>query len=97
MIRSFADRATENIFNGVETRRARAACPPALWRVARRKLTQLNRVRDLRELAVPPGNRLERLSGDRAGQHSVRINEQYRVCFCWENGHADEVEIADYH
>ena len=97
MIRSFVDRATEDIFNGVETRRARVACPPALWRVARRKLTQLNRVRDLRELAVPPGNRLERLSGDRAGQHSVRINEQYRVCFCWENGHADEVEIADYH
>ena len=66
-----------------------------MWRVARRKLTQLNRVRDLRELAVPPGNRLERLSGDRAGQHSVRINEQYRVCFRWETGHADEVEIAD--
>jgi proteic killer suppression protein len=97
VIRSFLDRATEDIFNGVETRRARAACSPVLWRVARRKLTQLNRVRDLRELALPPGNRLERLSGDRAGQHSIRINEQYRVCFRWENGHADEVEIADYH
>lgn len=97
MIRSFLDRATEDIFNGVETRRARAACSPALWRVARRKLTLLNRVRDLRDLALPPGNRLEPLSGDRAGQHSIRINEQYRVCFRWENGHADEVEIADYH
>ena len=97
MIRSFADRATEDIFNGVETRRARLACSPVVGRVARRKLTQLNRVRDLRELAVPPGNRLERLSGDRTGQHSIRINEQYRVCFRWENGHADEVEIADYH
>ena len=96
VIRSFA-RATEDIFNGVATRRARAACPPALWRVARRKLTQINRVRDLRELGVPPGNRLERLSGDRAGQHSIRINERYRVCFRWENSHANEVEIADYH
>ena len=96
VIRSFADRATEDIFNGVATRRARA-CPPALWRVARRKLTQLNRVRDLRELGVPPGNRLERLSGNRAGQYSVRINEQYRVCFRWENSHANEVEVADYH
>jgi proteic killer suppression protein len=65
--------------------------------VARRKLTQLNRVRDLRELAVPPGNRLEALRGDRAGQHSIRINDQYRVCFVWENGHADQVEITDYH
>ena len=97
VIRSFADRATEDIFNGVATRRARAACPPALWLVARRKLTQINRVRDLRELGVPPGNRLERLSGDRAGQHSIRINERYRVCFRWENSHANEVEIADYH
>ena len=97
VIRSFADRATEDVFNGLETRRAGLACPRVLWRVARRKLTQLNRVRDLRELVVPPGNRLERLSGNRAGQYSIRINEQYRVCFHWENGHADEVEIADYH
>ncbi len=65
--------------------------------MARRKLTQLNRVRDRRELAVPPGNRLEALRGDRAGQHSIRINDQYRVCFVGENGHADQVEIADCH
>jgi proteic killer suppression protein len=65
--------------------------------VARRKLTQLNRVRDLVELSVPPGNRLERLRGDRAGEHSIRINEQYRVCFRWEDGYADEVEVIDYH
>lgn len=58
---------------------------------------QLNRVRDLRELAIPPGNRLERQRGKRAGQYSIRINEQYRVCFFWEDGHADEVEITDYH
>lgn len=97
MIRTFADAATEDLFNGVDNRRARAACPAVLWPVVRRKLTQLNRVRDLRELAVPPGNRLERLRGDRAGQHSIRINQQYRVCFQREGGYADQVEVADYH
>lgn len=97
MIRTFADAATEDLFNGVDSRRARAACPAALWPVVRRKLTQLNRVRDLRELAVPPGNRLERLHGDRAHQHSLRVNQQYRVCFLWENGYADQVEVTDYH
>jgi toxin HigB-1 len=65
--------------------------------VVRRKLTQLNRVRDLVELSVPPGNRLERLRGDRAGQHSIRINKQYRVCFRWEDGYAEDVEVIDYH
>jgi proteic killer suppression protein len=68
-----------------------------VWPIARRKLDQLNRVRALAELAVPPGNRLERLRGDRAGQYSIRINEQYRVCFRWDNDYADEVEITDYH
>lgn len=97
MIRTFADAATEDLFNGVDSRRARAVCPEMLWPVVRRKLTQLNRVRDLRELAIPPGNRLERLRGDREGQHSIRINQQYRVCFQWENGYADQVEVADYH
>ncbi len=57
----------------------------------------INRVRELRELAIPPGNRLEALRGDRAGQHSLRINDQYRICFRWEAGHVQEVEIADYH
>ncbi len=61
------------------------------------KLTQLNRVRDLREPAIPRGNRFERLSGSRAGQHSIWINEQYRVCFRWKSGYADEVEITDDH
>jgi proteic killer suppression protein len=60
-------------------------------------LTQINRVRDLHELATPPGNRLERLAGGRAGQYSIPINEQYRVCFSWEGGYAGEVEITDYH
>jgi proteic killer suppression protein len=97
VIRSFADGATEDLFNGIDSRRARRACPQALWRVAWRKLTQLNRVRGLAELSIPPGNRLERLSGDRAGQHSIRINEQYRVCFRWEDRYADDVEVTDYH
>lgn len=97
VIRSFADQATEDLFNGKPTGRARRACPQSLWPVARRKLTQLNRVQTLRELSVPPGNRLERLRGDRAGEHSIRINEQYRVCFRWEDGYADQVEITDYH
>ena len=72
-------------------------CPATLWLIARRKLTQLNRVRDLHELAMPPANRLERLVGDRVGQYSIRINEQYRVCFFWENGYADKIKITDYH
>ena len=97
MIRSFADGATEDLFNGVDSRRARRACPRALWPAARRKLTQLNRVRSLGEANVPPGNRLERLRGNRAGQLSIRINDQYRVCFRWEDGYADDVEVTDYH
>jgi len=71
--------------------------PLALWPIARRKLDQLNRIRDLGQLAVPPGNRRERLRGGRSGQHSIRINEQYRICFRWEAGYADSVEITDYH
>jgi toxin HigB-1 len=97
VIRSFADAATEDLFNGVDSRRARRACPAGLWSVARRKLTQLNRVESLQELAVPPGTRLERLRADRAGKHSIRVNDQYTVCFRWEDGYADEVEVIDYH
>ena len=97
MIASFADAGTEHIFNGVDSAQARRACPSVLWRVARRKLAQVNRVIELRELAVPLGNRLERLGGDREGQYSIRINKQYRICFRWEGGDADQVEITDYH
>jgi proteic killer suppression protein len=68
-----------------------------MWPVARRRLDQLNRVRSLGELQVPPDNRLERLAGDRAGQHSVRINEQFRICFRWEDGHAYDVDVTDDH
>ena len=85
------------MFDGVDGPAARRTCPRDVWSVARRKLDQINRVRSLLELAVPPGNRLERLRSDRSGQHSIRINEQYRICFRWEAGDAYEVEITDYH
>ncbi len=97
MIQSFATPGSEDVFNGEDTRAARRACPPALWRVAQRKLSQLNAVSALASLAVPPGNRLEALRGDRRGQHSIRINDQYRLCFRWLEGHAYDVEIVDYH
>lgn len=97
VIRSFADGQTEDVFNGIQSRRAQKACPIELWPAARRKLDQLNRVRRLQELRAPPGNRLEQLRGNRKGQYSIRINDQFRICFSWEDGYADEVEIADYH
>jgi proteic killer suppression protein len=97
VIRSFADRGTEDVFDGVSSKEARSVCPVELWAIARRKLTQINRVTELAELAVPPGNRLERLKGDRIGQHSIRINDRYRICFSWKEGFADDVEITDYH
>jgi proteic killer suppression protein len=97
VIRSFRDPGTEDVFNGLDTATARRVCPRSIWAVARRKLDQLNRVRELRDLSIPPGNRLEPLRGTRQGQHSIRINDQYRVCFRWEAGDAQEVEITDYH
>lgn len=97
MIATFADAATEDVFDGRDSRRARGVCPSTLWRVARRKLDLINRASDLRDLAVPPGNRLERLKGDRADRWSVRINEQYRICFTWEEGYAYDVEITEDH
>lgn len=97
VIPSFRDQGTEAIFDGVDSAMARKTCPRNVWRVARRKLDQINRVKDLAELTVPPGNRLERLRANRSGQHSIRINDQYRVCFRWEAGDVYEVEIADYH
>lgn len=97
MIRSFRNRGSQDIFDGIDTPAARRACPCDVWPVAWRKLDQINRVRNLLELAVPPGNRLERLRGERSGQHSIRINEQYRICFRWEAGDAYKIEITDYH
>ena len=97
MIRAFADRGTEDVFNGVVSRAARKTCPNNLWRVAQRKLDQLDATVSLEALRVPPGNQLEALKGDRRGQHSIRINDQYRICFSWTADGPDAVEIVDYH
>ncbi|WP_339134950.1 MAG: type II toxin-antitoxin system RelE/ParE family toxin [Candidatus Electrothrix sp. GW3-4] len=97
MIQSFKNAGTEDIFDGSASRAARKCCPKSIWPVARRKLDQINRIREIGELRIPPGNRLERLRGDRDDQYSIRINQQYRICFQWENSHACEVEITDYH
>ena len=97
MIASFRDRGTQDIFNGKRTRAARRVCPQSVWRVAGRKLDQLDSATELHDLRAPPGNRLEALSGDRAGQHSIRINDRYRVCFLWTDAGAEQVEIVDYH
>lgn len=93
MIQSFKDDEAEKIFNRQRSRRL----PSDIQSVALRKLRMLNRAQTLQDLRVPPANRLERLSGDRADQYSIRINDQWRVCFKWENGQAWQVEIVDYH
>jgi toxin HigB-1 len=98
MIRSFADREAEALFHGRYARRL----PANIQRVAQRKLRQLHAAEDLRDLAAPPGNRLEALRGGRTGQHSVRISpgegrDQWRLCFVWKDGGAERVEIVDYH
>ena len=92
MIRSFRSRDTAALFNRVPVRRFLA-----IERVARRKLEQLNAAIRLDDLRIPPGNRLEALRGDRAGQFSIRINDQWRICFTWRSGDAHDVEIVDYH
>ncbi|MFT5089389.1 MAG: proteic killer suppression protein [Candidatus Latescibacterota bacterium] len=97
MIASFRNAGTEDVFDGRDTRVARKACPQSIRPIAQRKLDQINRVHGLNDLTIPPGNRLERLHGNRSGQHSIRINEQYRICFRWESENAYEVEITDYH
>ena len=97
MIRSFGNRGTDDLFYGRTTRRARALLPQQLCERAVRKLDQLDSAVLLEELRVNPGNRLESLRGDRAGQHSIRINDQYRICFVWTDAGPEEVEIVDYH
>lgn len=97
MIPSFRSAGTEDILDGIASGVARMCCPQTLWVIARRKLDQINRVRDAVELKVPPGNHLERLKGNRVRQRSIGINEQYRICFVWKDGHACQVEITDYH
>ena len=93
MIRSFRDRETEKIWNGERSRRL----PGDIQDVALRKLRQINRSMRLEDLRVPPGNGLEALTKDRKGQHSIRINQQWRICFRWSEGGCEDVEICDYH
>jgi toxin HigB-1 len=94
---SFADEGTEDVYEGDDTKRARRVCPNTLWSIARRKLDQVNAAANLGDLRFPPSNRLEALKGDRNGQHSLRINDQYRICFTWTEQGATDVEIVDYH
>jgi len=93
MIRSFRDKRTESVAAGQSPK----GFPSDLVRTARRKLFMLEHAVSLDDLRMPPGNRLEALKGDRAGQHSIRINDQFRLCFRWTGGNADDVEITDYH
>jgi proteic killer suppression protein len=96
MIRSFADDATRDIWNGVNSKAARRL-PRALWPVIRRKLDQLDAVSQLDDLRVPPGNRLHALTGDLAGHHAMRVNDQYRIVFRIEGHDAHDVRCTDYH
>jgi toxin HigB-1 len=93
MIKSFKDGLTESIWK----RKRLKGFPADLFKIARRKLGFLEDAVQLKDLSTPPGNRLEALKGDRAGQHSIRINDQWRVCFLWVDGNAFDVEITDYH
>ena len=97
MIRSFYNRGTEDLFNRRRSKEARRTCPERIQRVAWRKLDQLNAAVSLKSLRIPPGNALEALKGDRRGQHSMRINDQFRVCFVWTDDGPERVEITDYH
>ena len=96
MIQSFADETATDLFRDRNTRSARRI-PRQIWRVAQRKLKALDVAARLEDLTIPAGNRLEALKGNQAGRHSIRINDQYRVTFRWEQGHAHEVRIEDYH
>ena len=93
MIRSFRSAETERVWRGERSRRL----PPDIQDTARRKLRMLNNAQNLHDLRVPPNNRLEALTGERSGQHSIRVNDQWRLCFRWQGGHAFDVEIVDYH
>lgn len=93
VIRSYQDKDTQTV---AERRRVRSL-PDDIQRRAQRKLMILNNATNINDLRVPPGNRLEALSGDRDGQHSIRINDQWRICFVWSDGNAHQVEIVDYH
>ena len=93
MIRSFADESTEDVYNGICPK----GLPAKILSAARRKLAMIDAATRLDDLKAPPGNRLHPLTGDRKGQHAIRVNDQYRVCFKWRDGDAHDVEITDYH
>ena len=97
MILSFADKATEDIFDGVNSAPARKRLPRLLWNIAARKLDLIDSAVSLNDLKIPPGNRLEALKGNRIGQLSIRINEKFRICFEWSDRGAEQVEVVDYH
>lgn len=97
MIQTFHDAATEDLFNGKPSKAVRRLLPVRLWKVARRRLEQLDSAGALGDLRVPPGNRLESLKGTRRGQHSMRINDQFRICFTWTENGPTGVEVTDYH
>jgi len=93
MIKSFSDRETEKVYSREGSRRL----PGDIQQVALRKLRMIHNAKNINDLRVPPANRLEKLGGDREGQYSIRINDQWRICFFWKAGDAHEVEIIDYH
>jgi len=97
VIISFRDKGTEDLFDGRDTKQARKSCPSDLVRVVRRKLDQLNQAVALGDLRAPPSNHLEKLKGEQEGQHSIRVKDQWRVCFRWTASGAEDVEIVDYH
>jgi len=93
MIKSFKNKETEKVYR----REGSSKLPRDIQQVALRKLRMVNNAKNLNDLRIPPANRLEKLIGDRAGQHSIRINDQWRICFTWQEGDASDVEITDYH
>jgi proteic killer suppression protein len=97
VIISFKDKETEDIYDGIRNKGALRRLSPELWRVAHRKFYALDHAVALKDLASPPNNRLEALKRDRKGQHSIRINDQFRICFCWTTAGPENVEITDYH
>jgi proteic killer suppression protein len=96
VIINFADKVTEDIFNGLDSKAARSV-PQTIWRTAVRKLDMINAAAEIRDLRVPPANRLEKLKGDLSDFYSIRINDQYRIIFKWNNHNAEDVLITDYH
>jgi proteic killer suppression protein len=97
VIASFKDKGTEDVFDNEDTKAARKICPREIWKVAQRKLAMIEAAAMITDLRMTPGNALEKLKRDRAGQQSIRINDQYRICFVWTEKGAEDVEITDYH